>query len=68
MFKRKAEITVYLKDKEGVMCYEDKDGNIYDMEDIISEKTEVRKIKRKRFIVKESKVSTDQEPTELNCV
>ena len=50
------------------MCYEDKDGNIYDMEDIISEKTEVRKIKRKRFIVKESKVSTDQEPTELNCV
>ena len=42
------EIIVTLQEIEGIVCYCDVDGNIYDMEDIMSIKTPVRMITNKK--------------------
>ena len=43
------ELVVSLQEIEGIVCYCDPDGNIYDMEDIMSMKEPVRRITNRKM-------------------
>jgi hypothetical protein len=45
------EIIVYLQEIEGIVCYSDRNGNLYDMEDIMSNKSPVRMISSRKMPV-----------------